>query len=203
VGVGSQFTFTLPIISESETTPPEDRPLFRDKLETISKTLPWMENFIDQSEKQNHPQNPILEEPIIENNLLETVADLEAVSEERFIGEKFKILIVDDEPVNLQVLVNQLSLQNYKVTQASSGSEALELVEKGFNPDLILLDVMMPRMTGYEVCQQLRKNFPGHTIAGGDVNGEKSGVRFGSRLRVWANDYLSKPIFKNELLARI
>ncbi|MEQ8959256.1 MAG: response regulator, partial [Coleofasciculus sp. C2-GNP5-27] len=72
----------------------------------------------------------------------------------------FKILIVDDEPVNLQVLVNHLSLQNYAITQASNGIEALATIENGFKPDLILLDVMMPRMTGYEVCQKIRQQFP-------------------------------------------
>lgn len=64
-------------------------------------------------------------------------------------------MIVDDEAVNLQVLVNYLSLQNYSITQASNGQEALDLLENGFRPDLVLLDVMMPNMTGYEVCEKV------------------------------------------------
>ena len=72
---------------------------------------------------------------------------------------EFKILIVDDEPINLQVLVNNLSLENYSITQASNGFEALAIIESGLQPDLILLDVMMPRMTGYEVARKLRETF--------------------------------------------
>ena len=63
-----------------------------------------------------------------------------------------QILIVDDEPVNLQVLSNYLSLQNYDITQAASGNEALALLEAGLKPDAILWDVMMPRMTGYKIA---------------------------------------------------
>lgn len=76
----------------------------------------------------------------------------------------FHILIVDDEPVNLQVLVNHLSLQNYTIAQASNGMEALAVIQNGFKPDLILLDVMMPRMTGYEVCQKIRERFPANEL---------------------------------------
>jgi two-component system sensor histidine kinase ChiS len=72
----------------------------------------------------------------------------------------FQILIVDDELVNLQVLVNHLSLQNYAITQASNGMEALDVIRNGFKPDLILLDVMMPKMTGYELCKKIREQFP-------------------------------------------
>ncbi|MBF0239695.1 MAG: response regulator [SAR324 cluster bacterium] len=115
----------------------------------------------------------------------------------------FNILIVDDEPVNLQVLVNYLSLYHYAVTQASNGREALDLMANGLKPDLILLDVMMPKMTGYEVCRQLREQFPASTLpvilltAKNRVNDLTEGFNSG------ANDYLTKPFFKQELLSRI
>lgn len=115
----------------------------------------------------------------------------------------FKILIVDDEPVNLQVLVNLLSLQNYALTQASNGMEALDVIHKGFKPDLILLDVMMPKMTGYELCKKIREQFPAHEMpvvlltVKNQVSDLVEGFSSG------ANDYLTKPISKNELLARI
>jgi two-component system sensor histidine kinase ChiS len=117
--------------------------------------------------------------------------------------EDFQILLVDDEPINLQVLVNNLALQNYALTQATSGIEALEMVDKGMKPDLILLDVMMPRMTGYEVCQRLRERFLPNELpivmltAKNQVSDVLEGFNSG------ANDYLSKPFSKNELLARI
>jgi len=115
----------------------------------------------------------------------------------------FKILIVDDELVNLQVLVNHLSLQNYAITQASNGMEALDVIRKGFKPDLILLDVMMPKMTGYELCKKIREQFPAHEMpvvlltVKNQVSDLVEGFSSG------ANDYLTKPISKNELLARI
>ena len=73
-----------------------------------------------------------------------------------------KVLIVDDDPANLQVLINNLSLAdtNYDIHQASNGIKALKLLEEGLNPDIILLDVMMPKMTGYEVATKLREKYP-------------------------------------------
>lgn len=65
------------------------------------------------------------------------------------------ILVVDDEPVNRQVLVNQLTAEGYRVAQAASGAEALAFLEE-HRPELMLLDVMMPRMSGFEVCRTLR-----------------------------------------------
>ncbi len=115
----------------------------------------------------------------------------------------FKILIVDDEPVNLQVLVNHLCLENYVITQANNGQEALAVLENGLRPDVILLDVMMPKMTGYEVCTEIRKKFPANELpilmltAKNQVNDLVQGLGVG------ANDYLTKPINKNELLARL
>ncbi len=114
----------------------------------------------------------------------------------------FSILIVDDEPVNRQVLVNLLSLQHYHISEVSSGREALDLLQERLF-DLILLDVMMPRMSGYEVCQKIRERYPVQELpiifltAKGRVNDLVTGFSLG------ANDYLTKPISKNELLSRV
>jgi two-component system sensor histidine kinase ChiS len=118
-------------------------------------------------------------------------------------SQQFHILIVDDEPVNLQVLINHLSLENYCLTQAKNGFEALEAIEQGFRPDLILLDVMMPRMTGYEVCQKLREKFPANELPILMLTAKNQIDDLVTGLNAGANDYLTKPISKNELLARI
>ncbi|HEY9650714.1 MAG TPA: adenylate/guanylate cyclase domain-containing protein, partial [Coleofasciculaceae cyanobacterium] len=103
----------------------------------------------------------------------------------------------------LQVLVNYLSLPNYLIAQASNGMEALEVIQNGFNPDLILLDIMMPKMTGYEFCQKIREQFLPNELpvvlltAKNQVSDLVEGFASG------ANDYLTKPVLKNELLARI
>ncbi len=118
-------------------------------------------------------------------------------------SRRFKVLIVDDEPVNLQVLVNQLKLENYSITQASSGVEALDKMEQGLKPDLILLDVMMPEMTGYEVCQRLRERFPANELPILMLTAKSQIADIVEGLEEGANDYLSKPIRKQELLARM
>lgn len=112
-----------------------------------------------------------------------------------------KLLVVDDEPTNLRVL-NQTLRDYYSLTFAKSGAEALELVNK-VKPDLILLDVMMPGMTGYEVCQTLKSNSATRHIpvifvtALGDAIDEAKGFEVG------AVDYISKPITPVVVKARV
>lgn len=111
------------------------------------------------------------------------------------------VLVVDDEPANLRVL-NQLLNDTYKLMFAKSGKEALRLVEKE-RPNLILLDVMMPEMTGYEVCEQLKKNVKFKSIpiifvtALSDPTDEAKGLNLG------AVDYISKPISPAVVKARV
>lgn len=112
------------------------------------------------------------------------------------------ILIVDDEPVNLQVLKNHLSLQKYNISQANNGKEAIKILEN-VKPDLIILDVMMPGMSGYDVSKKVRELYPANELpivmltAKNMVNDLLEGFDSG------ANDYLTKPVSKPELLARI
>ncbi len=117
---------------------------------------------------------------------------------------QFKILIVDDEPVNLQVLVNHLSLQNYTLIQASSGIEALELMEEEESePDLILLDVMMPKMSGYEVTQKIREKWKADELPILLLTAKNQIADLVMGFQSGANDYITKPVSKEELLARI
>ena len=67
------------------------------------------------------------------------------------------ILVVDDIPTNIRILERKLLKENYTIISANSGKAALEMVEKN-KPDLILLDVMMPHMSGFEVCKILKSN---------------------------------------------
>src|SRR5512139_3440024 len=68
-----------------------------------------------------------------------------------------KILVVDDTPANVKLLSDLLTYKGYEVVTAASGAEALEKVETG-QPDLVLLDILMPGMNGYEVCRTIRMN---------------------------------------------
>lgn len=117
--------------------------------------------------------------------------------------QHIKILIVDDDPINLQVLINNLSLQNYAVTQASNGEEALAIIEQGLKPDIILLDVMMPKMTGYQVTQKLRESFTSTELPIILLTARTQVQDIVTGLNLGANDYLCKPVAKDELLARL
>ena len=131
--------------------------------------------------------------------LMETLQNEASVSSEG----QMNILIVDDEPVNLQVLNNYLSLQNYRLLLAKSGPEALAFIEEGFQPDAILLDVMMPKMTGYEVTQQLRDRWPADEVPILLLTAKNQVSDLVAGLEAGASDYLTKPISKDELLARL
>ncbi|HEY9841453.1 MAG TPA: 7TM diverse intracellular signaling domain-containing protein, partial [Candidatus Obscuribacterales bacterium] len=114
----------------------------------------------------------------------------------------FRILIVDDEAINLQVLVNMLSIQKYSVTRALSGAEALAALERQAY-DLVLLDVMMPHMSGYEVCEAIREKYPANELPVVFLTARNQITDLVQGFETGANDYLTKPVAKNELLARI
>jgi adenylate cyclase len=113
-----------------------------------------------------------------------------------------RLLVVDDTPVNLKLLADLLGAKGYAVVTAASGAEALEKIDAEA-PDLVLLDVMMPGMSGYEVCRKIRENpattmLPVMMVTALDPGQERvKGIEAG------ADDFLSKPINQPELLARV
>ncbi len=115
----------------------------------------------------------------------------------------FNVLIVDDEAVNRQVLLNFLSMQNYNIYEAVNGQEALDYLESDTRFDLILLDIMMPKISGFEVTQKIRKKHSMYELpiifltAKNQVSDIVEGFSLG------ANDFISKPISKNELVSRV
>lgn len=123
--------------------------------------------------------------------------------EEEEHNNLFRILLVDDEPINRQVLRNHLSMQNYQIVEASGGYEALQAVEQSEPFDLVLLDIMMPRLSGYEVCQKLREQWPVYDLPIIFLTAKNQVADLVQSFEVGANDYLSKPIAKHELLTRV
>jgi CheY-like chemotaxis protein len=79
------------------------------------------------------------------------------------IQSKGNILVVDDHPINLNIMVDMLTKQGYLVRPAINGEVALQSAKK-FPPDLILLDIMMPGLDGYEVCHELKADERTHDI---------------------------------------
>lgn len=113
-----------------------------------------------------------------------------------------KILIVDDEPNNLEVLRNCLSEASFKVAVVDSGETALELVEH-IKPDLILLDVLMPGMDGFETGRHLKKNEVTKDIPIIFITAKTETVNKIEGLNIGAVDYITKPIEVDEVIARI
>jgi CheY-like chemotaxis protein len=113
-----------------------------------------------------------------------------------------KILVVDDQPVNVQLLKRKLEREGIQVAAAYTGSEALEIVVKE-KPDLILLDVMMPDMDGMEVCQRLQETEETRSIPVIFITARSSKESKLEGLAVGAVDYITKPIDLDETLARV
>ncbi|MFQ6055215.1 MAG: response regulator, partial [Methanosarcinales archaeon] len=146
-------------------------------------------------EKEDTPYNEIAEKlGITESDVQERL--------ERLSDTRTKILVVDDELDTLIPLRMALEAENYAVVEAQDGLEALEKVYSE-NPDLILLDIMLPRMDGYEVCQKLKADEKTNFIpiimltAKGEIQDKIEGIDIG------ADDYVTKPFNLDELKARI
>ncbi len=116
--------------------------------------------------------------------------------------EKATILVVDDTPENL-ALTSSLLKDYYKVKIANGGEKALKIAASDSPPNLILLDIMMPGMDGYEVCRRLKRDPKTMKIpvifltARSEVEDEKKGLELG------AADYITKPISPSIVMARV
>nr|WP_230203663.1 ATP-binding protein [Bacillus massiliigorillae] len=128
---------------------------------------------------------------------------LERVKEPTKLNEDvLKVLVVDDDSINLQILETILEAETFNVVTCTSGKEALELLDKG-NWDLVITDVMMPYMSGYELTQKIRERFKISELpillltARSHFEGIQAGFYYG------ANDYVMKPVEKLELTARV
>jgi two-component system sensor histidine kinase ChiS len=183
VGIGSQFTFSLPI-SQNQ---------YVDRKQ-LSATV--RQSLVSRTNDHQLITNTTFAPSFNNNSLLDDAPDGQENS-------RLKILIVDDEPLNIQVLANNLLLENYALAKASSGREALALLETGYKPDLILLDLMMPRMTGYEVCEKIREKFTAIEVPIVMLTAKNQVSDLVQGFNAGANDFLTKPFVKNELLARI
>jgi two-component system alkaline phosphatase synthesis response regulator PhoP len=111
-----------------------------------------------------------------------------------------RILIVDDEPEMVRGLSDNLRFEGYETLVATSGADGLRLA-LAEAPDLILLDVMMPRMSGWEVCRELRRRGADTPIIMLTARGEEADRVHG--LELGADDYVTKPFSLRELLARV
>lgn len=161
-GVGSTFTFTVPVSTDQVTKPLALHPAkFAMKPQTLKAVA-----------SQNS-------------------------------GYLYKILAVDDDPTNLQVLVNVLAQEPYRLLLAQNGDEALRLMENEENIDLVILDVMMPKMSGYEVTRKIRERYSLSELPILLLTVKNEPEDLISAFSAGANDFLTKPFFTHEIKARV
>ncbi len=113
-----------------------------------------------------------------------------------------KILVVDDETVLVETIAYNLEQAGYQVTTAADGSSALEAAHRE-TPDLIILDIMLPEMDGLEVCRQLRRESNTSTTPIMMLTAKGDEIDKVVGLEVGADDYVTKPFGRRELLARV
>ena len=118
------------------------------------------------------------------------------------MSREYRLLVVDDTPLNVKLLADLLAASGYAVDTAASGEEGLAKVAS-FGPDLVLLDVMMPGMSGYEVCRRLRAAPETEALPIVLVTALDPGEERIKGLEAGADDFLSKPVNRPELLARV
>ena len=176
-GKGSAFTFTMPVVEE--VTEYEKNFQSAENIELKSESIALPEN------KEN------------ESNLIEDPA----------LNEKIKgnpsILIIDDDPINIKILQNYLTLQECSIKSAHSGIEGLDIIEKEKKIDLVLLDIMMPQMSGYEVCRRIRMQFNKKEMAVIMLTARVQKEDIDRAYEAGCDDYVVKPFNIKELIRRM
>src|SRR5690625_2679570 len=162
----------------------------------FSFTLPLAENFY--VEEESTSETAAAADTFKEFNLLETEPNQ---SQPLIKGNKAKILVVDDNPVNLRVLQTMLA-SDYEITSATGGEKALDLINNG-QFDLIISDVMMPYMSGYELTQVIRKQFTISELPVLLLTAREQPEDIYTGFRASANDYIVKPVGAVELQVRV
>jgi CheY-like chemotaxis protein len=133
-------------------------------------------------------------EPTRENKMMPATSEI--------MAEKYRILIVDDNQANCELLDAYLAEVDCEIAFAADGKEALAMVAT-FRPDLILLDVMMPKLSGFEVCQRIKQDPALQHIMVLMVTALNELGDIERAVDAGTNDFLSKPINKLELLKRV
>lgn len=160
-------------------------------------TIPLYKNqkIIEKKQDKLEKSRAIIDKHEIEDYTIETVEKAKI---------RGKILIVDDEIINLNVLNNYLGIKEYEIDTALNGEEVIrKIFDEHKKYDLIILDVMMPKMSGYEVCERIRKTFSIYDLPVLMLTAKNRQEDIEEGFRAGANDYLTKPIYKKEMYARV
>lgn len=185
-GEGSTFYFDLPLLSEKERslaeTSKSTKKLAKEGSERLSEILQSTQPIVERRSRSNE---------------VEAVASVLPVSRRK----RGRILVVDDEYLNVRIVQEHLS-SSYDMVSALNGNDALTMLEEE-KPDLVILDLMMPIMTGFELCQRIREQYSMDELPIVILTAKNRVEDLVKGLNMGANDYISKPFSKEELKVRI
>lgn len=180
VGQGSTFTFTLPLSSEQSISDKQENPVFP----AIEDKLVHPIDISDiHSKNLDHPMPRPQAPTLITTN-------------------RPRVLVVDDDPINLQVIVHALAMNDYDLETALNGKDALEKIYNG-TWDLLITDVMMPHMSGYELARTVRERFKITELPILFLTARTQREDISTAFISGANDYVTKPVDTIELKARV
>jgi len=167
-------------------------------------TLPMADSVTDQDSppgKETHAVDSALAADSTQTEETETAPSVM----DAWRGENQLVLVVDDDPINLRVLTNQLGIQGFRVQTATDGEKALAWMSQTDADEtcVVLLDVMMPRINGFEVCRRLRERFSASELPILFLTARNQERDLLEGFRVGGNDYLPKPFSRGELIARV
>ena len=189
INKGTEFFVTLPL------SPPQK------SIESV-KTSKFKENAVSyQSELPKTGISNIQEVMLSKDISTQRIKNHKLSKSLKSQGEH--IYVIDDEPLNIEVLRAPLEMNQYSVTGFESAIKALESLKNKNYPDLILLDIMMPEMSGYEFCQYIKENESWKDIPVIIISAKNQLVDRIYGLELGALDYISKPFIRQELLLKI
>ncbi len=186
-GKGSVFIFEIPVKARMTG-------IDRDKAPLYDLTLPWAGSFVREehaalvSEQAGPEFGPAPDDEGAESEAPHRAAPV--------------IVAVDDDPVNLKVIENLCHSSGYKILTAADGPSALDVIEKN-EVDLVLLDLMLPGMSGYDVCRKIRRMEKGRYVPVIMVTARDQMGDLSRGFKTGANDYITKPFKNQELALRI
>lgn len=176
VGQGSAFTFSLPLLKNNRGETVDTSSGNNLEADDVAQAMTVPALFDHTEPLMNHPNGK---------------------------SGEFTVMVVDDEPVNIQSLMNVLSLKNINVIPASNGEQALQILKGSTRPDLCIIDIMMPKMNGFELCKQIRKRFTGFEVPVIFLTARYGEDDIRAGFAAGGNDFLHKPFEEAELIARV